>query len=454
MLARVLSTLVALVLISTVAEARRVALVIGQNAYTAGWQPLANPRRDAERMAALLTKHGFEVIACDSTAPGCFDLTHESLTNAAATLKARAAGAELALVFYAGHGGEGPQGNVLAATDSDFDCQTLAVRRGVLVNDFLDATAPARHKIVILDACRNNPLAIACPLPKGAKALSFARIEPGGLRDFLLVTSTQFGQEALDGPPDTHSPFATALLNAFEESPSVYFDQVLNQVARATYEAAQQQRFTQIPGRVVGGEAPAECLAGKGCIGDARMTMLAIENEKLAAESAAAQADAAGVRNLIAAEERSSGKPYTAEERQKRIAELGVTLAKSAKLGWPVQGRIVQGFAPRVEGRGSDGIVVAVPVGTDVLAAEGGIVAYAGSDLKAYGNLVLVRHDSGLVTAYANNDRILVQRGDRVRRGQPIAKAGVTGDVDQPSLHFEVRVGSKPVDPLLYLEKR
>ena len=92
MVARILSTLVALVLMATVAEARRVALVIGQNAYTADWHPLANPRRDAERIAALLTKHGFEVIACDGKAPGCFDLTHDNLTKAAATLKARATG--------------------------------------------------------------------------------------------------------------------------------------------------------------------------------------------------------------------------------------------------------------------------------------------------------------------------------------------------------------------------
>src|SRR5262249_50686265 len=78
--------------------------------------------------------------------------------------------------------------------------------------------------------------------------------------------------------------------------------------------------FLQIPGKVVGGEAPADCLAGKGCIGDARMAALAVENERLAA-------DAAGVRNLLAAEEQARGKPNTIEERQKRVAELEQTLA-------------------------------------------------------------------------------------------------------------------------------
>src|SRR5262249_26935229 len=104
--------------------------------------------------------------------------------------------------------------------------------------------------------------------------------------------------------------------------PSVYFEQVFNDVARATYEAAQKQRgFLQVPGRVVGGEAPADCLAGKGCIGDARMAALAVENERLAM-------DAAGVRNLLAAEEEARGKPYSVEERQKRVAELEQTLAR------------------------------------------------------------------------------------------------------------------------------
>lgn len=126
---------------------------------------------------------------------------------------------------------------------------------------------------------------------------------------------------------------------------------------------------------------------------------------------------------------------------------------QSGKLRWPVRGRVVQSFGPRADGSHNDGIDIAVPAGTDVLAAEGGVVAYAGNEVKTYGNLVLIRHDNGWVTAYAYNDKLLVQRGDRVKRGQPIAKAGRTGAADQPQVHFEVRVGSKPVDPTGYLEK-
>ena len=101
----------------------------------------------------------------------------------------------------------------------------------------------------------------------------------------------------------------------------------------------------------------------------------------------------------------------------------------------------------------NDGINLAVPLGTEVHAAESGVVAYAGSELKGYGNLVLLRHDNGWVTAYAHNDELLVKRGDTVKRGQVIAKAGKTGSVDRPQVHFELRQGSRPVDPIPYLEK-
>lgn len=123
------------------------------------------------------------------------------------------------------------------------------------------------------------------------------------------------------------------------------------------------------------------------------------------------------------------------------------------KLRWPVRGKIVSGFGRLPDGTHNDGVNIQVPAGTDVLAAEAGVVAYAGNEVKGYGNLVLVRHDNGWVTAYAHNDMLLVQRGDRVRRGQPVGKAGKTGSVDSPQLHFELRQGSKPVDPVPFMER-
>jgi murein DD-endopeptidase MepM/ murein hydrolase activator NlpD len=125
----------------------------------------------------------------------------------------------------------------------------------------------------------------------------------------------------------------------------------------------------------------------------------------------------------------------------------------SEKLRWPVHGKILSGFGERNDGTHNDGINLSVPQGTAVHAAESGTVAYAGSELKGYGNLILVRHDNGWVTAYAHNEQLMVKRGDKVQRGQVIAKAGRTGAVDQPQLHFELRQGSKPVDPVPFLER-
>jgi murein DD-endopeptidase MepM/ murein hydrolase activator NlpD len=117
-------------------------------------------------------------------------------------------------------------------------------------------------------------------------------------------------------------------------------------------------------------------------------------------------------------------------------------------LRWPVKGRVIAGFGPKTNGQQNDGINLSVPEGTPIKAAEDGTVAYAGNELKGYGNLVLVRHPNGFVTAYAHAKELMVKRGDEVKRGQIIASSGQTGNVDAPQLHFEVRKGQSPVDPM------
>jgi murein DD-endopeptidase MepM/ murein hydrolase activator NlpD len=147
-------------------------------------------------------------------------------------------------------------------------------------------------------------------------------------------------------------------------------------------------------------------------------------------------------------------KPMPADQKVAVAVPSAVAEAtNSVKLRWPTSGKVIAGFGGRPDGTHNDGINLQVPLGTEVHAAETGIVAYAGSELKGYGNLVLLRHDNGWVTAYAHNDELLVKRGDKVKRGQVIAKAGKTGSVDQPQVHFELRQGSRPVDPVPYLEK-
>ena len=121
--------------------------------------------------------------------------------------------------------------------------------------------------------------------------------------------------------------------------------------------------------------------------------------------------------------------------------------AASPEFRWPARGRIIEGF----KAGGNDGINISVPAGTSVRAAENGVVVYAGDGLKGYGNLVLIKHPNGFVTAYADNGELDVKRGETVKRGQIIAKSGDTGNVNSPQLHFELRKGSTPVDPTQYL---
>ncbi|WP_306028862.1 murein hydrolase activator EnvC [Stappia sp. MMSF_3263] len=120
---------------------------------------------------------------------------------------------------------------------------------------------------------------------------------------------------------------------------------------------------------------------------------------------------------------------------------------------WPAKGRIISDFGSKPGGARNDGINLALPEGTEIKSVEDGTVIYSGNELKGYGSLVLVRHDDGWVSAYAHNSELLVKRGDTVQRGQTVAKAGSTGSVTQPQLHFELRRGNKPVDPMLYLAR-
>jgi murein DD-endopeptidase MepM/ murein hydrolase activator NlpD len=118
---------------------------------------------------------------------------------------------------------------------------------------------------------------------------------------------------------------------------------------------------------------------------------------------------------------------------------------------WPVKGKIISNFGPKKGGLNNDGINIAAPAGTSVIAADNGVVAYAGNELRGFGNLLLIRHADGWVTAYAHNEKLLVKRGEKVKRGQTIAQIGSTGNVSAPQLHFEIRKGTDPVDPLKYL---
>ena len=150
-------------------------------------------------------------------------------------------------------------------------------------------------------------------------------------------------------------------------------------------------------------------------------------------------------------------KPYVKPQSQPATEQLAAKdKAAPAQTGigefrWPVRGRVISAFGDKTAAGRNDGIDISVPEGTAVKAAENGVVVYAGDELAGFGNLVLVRHSDGWVSAYGYNQKIDVQRGDEVRRGQTIARSGRTGDADMPKLHFELRKGSTPVDPIKQL---
>ena len=118
---------------------------------------------------------------------------------------------------------------------------------------------------------------------------------------------------------------------------------------------------------------------------------------------------------------------------------------------WPIRGSILSNFGRKPDGGRNDGINIEARAGAQVHASAPGQVVYAGSELAGYGQLILLRHEGGFVTAYAHNSRLLVREGDQVARGQVIAEAGSSGTVDVAQVHFEIRRGVNPEDPMRYL---
>ncbi|MBN9589601.1 MAG: M23 family metallopeptidase [Alphaproteobacteria bacterium] len=118
---------------------------------------------------------------------------------------------------------------------------------------------------------------------------------------------------------------------------------------------------------------------------------------------------------------------------------------------WPVTGPVIEDFGSTASGARNDGINIATAMDAPIRASASGTITYAGDELKGYGNLVLIKHSGGYTTAYAHADRLVVQRGDFVAKGQVIGYAGQTGDVTRPQLHFEIRSNTTPVNPRAYL---
>ena len=142
----------------------------------------------------------------------------------------------------------------------------------------------------------------------------------------------------------------------------------------------------------------------------------------------------------------------TVQKTASTTSSAPVSKYRKNKFSWPVKGEIVSKYGTIGKGRANDGINIKAPRGTTVKAADAGTVAYAGNELKGFGNLILVRHSDGWITAYAHNDKLLVKKGQKVIKGEKIATVGTTGGVNVPQLHFEIRAGKNPVNPISYLQ--
>ncbi len=149
--------------------------------------------------------------------------------------------------------------------------------------------------------------------------------------------------------------------------------------------------------------------------------------------------------------ERDTDLAYDEKPKSKRQVAETADERSNGRFIWPVRGKVLTNFGRKGTGVHNDGINIAADPNTPVKAADTGTVIYAGNELAGYGNLLLVRHANGYVTAYAHAKKLLVDRGDKVKQGETVALVGSTGDVDRPQLHFEIRKGDRAVDPNRYL---
>jgi murein DD-endopeptidase MepM/ murein hydrolase activator NlpD len=161
---------------------------------------------------------------------------------------------------------------------------------------------------------------------------------------------------------------------------------------------------------------------------------------------------------LLKAKEIAKNKYLSKREKDKSTAnkQRGIKFPKiktSGRFNWPVRGKLSSIYGSKGKGLHNDGINIIAPRGASVMAAGHGVVAYSGNELRGFGNLLLIKHSGGWVTAYAHNEKLLVKRGDKVSEGQIIAKVGASGNVVLPQLHFEVRKGKRAINPLKHLKR-
>lgn len=199
-----------------------------------------------------------------------------------------------------------------------------------------------------------------------------------------------------------------------------------------------------------GGMAPETAARAVAVVIPANRTKVAIGNQPVPPRSKSVQVaslgDETAVPQLVA--------PLPSErlEASRGAADRAPPSLSGDGFLWPVRGKIASAFGGKPNGTRNDGINIRAAEGTAVVAAENGIVVFAGDEIPGYGRMLLISHANGFLTAYAHNRDLLVSVGDRVERGQRVAKVGRTGNVSSPQLHFELRDGKEPLDPVELLD--
>ncbi|MEK4034324.1 LysM peptidoglycan-binding domain-containing M23 family metallopeptidase [Methylocystis sp. IM3] len=320
-------------------------------------------------------------------------------------------------------------------------------------------------------AAKPDPKAEAAEKAKAEREAKLAREEAAKAKKAETLTREQEAKRARKAEADKAAADKAADAKNLAETKQAEARKAAEAKAAEAKLAAEKAKLAKVEAAKSKADATAKAEAAKAVkeakLAEAEAAKAAKAERQAKAEEAAAAAQAEKQAKAAAAAEKSAKvaaaeKPAepapAARAIDKTTTTASVPQAEEAtkvstsdpdrpEFRWPARGRIIQGFSTG----GNDGINIAVPEGTPVKAAEGGQVAYAGSELKGYGNLVLIRHPNGYVTAYAHNGELEVKRGDTVKRGQTIAKSGQSGNVGSPQLHFELRKGATPVDPTSYL---
>jgi len=315
------------------------------------------------------------------------------------------------------------------------------------------------------DAARAQTTAPASPPPHLHKAKGYIEVQPG---DTVYALSRKFNVAPADiiATNDLKAPYALSVGQVLK-LPS-------GAVALATdtpsHQQVAQQAAQPAPTRqVVARDRVYAVRAGDTLYSISRATGVPVAKIAAANNLGAPYTLDVG-RNLVIPQapadtlyvEQKAAPVQTAEAPPANVAEIARNVSytpppeatsTSSMFAWPVRGAVVSAYGSGNLGRRNDGVNIAAPVGTPVRAAADGQVVYRGSELEGFGNLLLIKHADGYVTAYAHNDTMLVKKGDSVRKGQVIAKVGDTGAVTTPQLHFEIRQELKTIDPVALLGK-